>query len=454
MSEEDPKPKLLPTLAGNLWFPLLFFFGFIVCYMMPFHSPAPHDVRVAVSGPTAAQLGQALEKQAPGAFEIVPYEHAGDAKQAVLDRDTAAAFTPQGDTATLHVTKANGAMLEQTLTTTFSGVAAQSDQHFTSHEIVSIEKGDVTGTAMFYVAMVWNIVPYITVMMLLRAVTLSRRTKMIIFAGVGAFISVAGYLAGLAMDIIPNDPLAILYAFLITQAVSWVTFGLVPFVKQYIPGVAITLFVLLSIPSSGGAVPQEMVPGFFRWLHPVMPLGNLIDALHGIFYFDGKGLLRPTLVLCAWAVLGAALIGLSIVMARRKQQKLGTEAEAGPETVEEPTEDPSIEAPMPHAVSAVGHSRSGAPTLAGRVTQDGGAPVVHATVVVLDSRGRQLVRTRTDRDGQYAVTGLPEDFLTVLLQASGNRSMVTRLLPVAGRASTQDFVLKGSNRAEKLPAHN
>lgn len=39
------------TLAGALWFPAVFFFGFLVCYLLPFHSPAPHHVEIAVSPP-------------------------------------------------------------------------------------------------------------------------------------------------------------------------------------------------------------------------------------------------------------------------------------------------------------------------------------------------------------------------------------------------------------------
>jgi hypothetical protein len=57
-----------------------------------------------------------------------------------------------------------------------------------------------------------------------------------------------------------------------------------------------------------------MVPAFFSWLHPILPLGNLIDAMRSIFYFDGTDMIRPTLVLCAWIVVGAALVTASALL--------------------------------------------------------------------------------------------------------------------------------------------
>jgi len=40
----------MKTLWDTMWFPLLLFFGFCLCYALPFHAPAPHGLTVAVSG--------------------------------------------------------------------------------------------------------------------------------------------------------------------------------------------------------------------------------------------------------------------------------------------------------------------------------------------------------------------------------------------------------------------
>lgn len=117
----------------------------------------------------------------------------------------------------------------------------------------------------------------------------------------------------------PGQALAILFAFLNFEAVALISYALLRLAGRYGAGLAIILFVLLSIPSSGGPVPYQMVPTFFAWLHPVMPLGNLIDAMRSIFYFDGTNMTRPTLVLCAWIAADAALITASALLPAASQ---------------------------------------------------------------------------------------------------------------------------------------
>lgn len=456
--EQQTKTGLGKVLVENLWFPALFFFGFLLCYILPFHAPEPHDVQVAVASPPAAtQIEAGLQESAPGAFDITAVKDSDEARQQVMDREASAAYATDGSgKATLFVAKGNGAMLQQTISSTFGPIAEKQGADLKTVDLAPTAKGDATGTGLFYLAMVWNIVPYISVMMLMRVMSMSRRAKLWTFAGAGAFLSVVGYYFGLALDIIPNEPLSMLFGFMLTQAVAWTVYGLVPFVKQYIVGVAITLFVLLSIPSSGGAVPHEMVPGFFRWLHPVMPLGNLIDALHGLFYFDGTGMLRPVLVLLAWMAGGAGLIGLGAWQQKRKQEQAagsdGEEPQVASGAVEEAVEDPVFEAPVPHAVQPRTDDTTldgRTPMLRGQVTEAGGAPLAGAIVTITDRRGHQLMHTRTDQEGRYAATGLPEDFVNVLLTSPNRLPSVARVLPTSGHPQRQDFVLSGRhhNRA-------
>ncbi|MEU2021289.1 carboxypeptidase regulatory-like domain-containing protein [Streptomyces sp. NPDC016469] len=458
MSEEQPsvlQPKKVKTLAESLWFPALFFIGFIVCYMIPFHAPEPHDVKVAVSGPVAAaQIQAGLEDEAPGAFDIMPVKDADEARDQVENRDASAAFSVEGDHATLYVAKSNGMMLESTVNSVFTPIAEKQGADLRTVDLSPTAGGDVTGTSLFYLAMVWNIVPYIAVMMLMRATSLSRREKLTTITATGAVASVVGYFVALGLDIIPHQPLAMVYGFVLTQAVAWTVYGLVPFVRHYIPGVAITLFVLLSIPSSGGAIPYQMVPGFFRWLHPVMPLGNFIDAAHGLFYFDGTGLLRPTIVLLVWLAVGVALTVFGALRQNRKKAaaEAGGQESAALEAEEEATiEDPAIEAPLPHPVRN-GGARGEVPTLHGQVTGADGTTVAGAMVTITDGRGRHLVRTHTDPAGCYAVTGLPEIFVNVLLTAPDMLPAVARVLPDSSHPQRWDFVMNDARHRSAASA--
>lgn len=433
-TDTPDEPSKIRTLAESLWFPVFFACGFVFCYLLAFHSPTPHHVKVAVADPAAAtRIESALGKASPGAFDIQAVATAEDARQAVLDRDATAAYSADPRHPALFVAKADGYMLESVLNQAFAPIAAQTGHPLTVTDVAPTESGDTMGTGMFYLVLIWNIPSYIVVMMLLRAVTLSRRAKVATLVGFGALLTLIGYAGGVLMNVIPADPRAIGVAFLLTQAVSLTSFGLVPLVKQWFPGVAMGLFVLLSMPSSGGAIPIQMVPGFFRALHPVFPMGNLIEALRGLFYFHGVGVLRPILVLCAWILLGVTLIaGHSLVLRRR----------AG--AVEEPpVEDPAIEMPRPTAVPAHGrHFGELVPVLSGVVRTGDGAPVPGAAVTVMDGGGQQLVRATADEAGEYAVAGLPEQFADLVVSAPGFEAAASRVLLREGRTAHRDFTLR------------
>ncbi len=453
-ADGDAEPRHLGrVLASSLWFPALFFVGFLVCYLIPFHAPTPHDVPVAVAGPqVAAAVEEGLAQQAPGAYDVLPVADDDAARAAIEAREAVAAYVVDGGGATLYTAGADGKLLGQVVTSTFTEVAASGGADLEVVDLVPTEAGDLTGTGLFYLALVWNLVPYVTVMMLARATELTRRGHLAVLAAVGAFISVVGYLVGLSIDVMPNDPLAIVYAFMLTQAVAWTTYGLAPLVKQFLPGVAIGLFVLLSIPSSGGAIPHQLVPGFFAALHPVMPLGNVVDALRGIFYFDGVGLLRPTLVLGAWLLGSALLVALVALRSRRLERSAGQPQ--GEVTAREPVEDPTLMASVPRAIDPLHHGpyREESALLGGVVRQENGVPLPHAFVTVLGEGGRQLLTTRTDEQGRYAAADLPEAFATVVLLAQGYAPAAARLLPRPGHPLRQDFDLAEASSATSRPS--
>jgi hypothetical protein len=227
--------------------------------------------------------------------------------------------------------------------------------------------------------------------------------------------------------------------------VAWTTYGLFPYARRLLPGVGVLLFVLLSIPSSGGAIPAQLMPGFFRFLNPVMPLGNLVDALRAVFYFHDHGLLRPTLVLCAWLVAGTVLAGAGA----RRQRRWRTESH-GVATPDQAVEDPTLQHPHPHAARPGQREPFGAtqPALAGRVRTADGTPVAGAGVTMLDAQGNQLVRTRTDDDGRYAAAGLPEAPLTVVLQAAGHAPGAAQVAIRPGHPVRQDFALAPGSGTE------
>jgi carboxypeptidase family protein/uncharacterized protein DUF3533 len=239
----------------------------------------------------------------------------------------------------------------------------------------------------------------------------------------------------------PRRPLALVYLFLLTQSVSLTSYGLVSFLGPLFPGASVTLFIMLSVPSSGGTVPVDLLPGFFRFLHPVLPMGNAADALRNVDYLGDRQLGRPTAVLYAWIALGAALIVLGYV---RHLRRLVREARAGlTEYVPAPpAEDPTVELPEPVALPPRRHHfGEQSPMLTGRVSGPAGEPLPGVTITVTDPHGRQLLHTRTDHYGEYAATGFHDGFAVVVAGAPGRQPVATRLLLSTETPLNQDFVL-------------
>ena len=86
---------------------------FVTLFLLALRSPTPHDLRVGVTGPSAAtaEVQQAVYTAAPGALDLSVYPNPGAAQAAVEHRDVYAAVVIEGDQWTMLVAGANGAAL-------------------------------------------------------------------------------------------------------------------------------------------------------------------------------------------------------------------------------------------------------------------------------------------------------------------------------------------------------
>lgn len=444
MKHRIERPRGVPlarTLAETLMFPTVLFLGLLFCFSTAFHEPQPNHVKVAVANRVlGTKVDAALQQKHPGWFDISAVADAGEARRAVRDRDAVAGYVAEGRHAVLYVAKANGMPLEQALTKGFTQLAAHNHQRLTVTDVAPTVSKDLNGTTLVYFGVAWSVPGYILATTLLRAVTFNRRRKLMTIVGVSALFSVAGFYAGVGLDYFPNDPSALTISFLLTTAVATFASGVAPFTKQFFPLVGMGLYIVLSVPTSGVA-PIPLLPTFFQDLHAVMPLGNAVDALRGVLYFNDAGVLKPVLVLCGWITAGVTLMGLDAWRHHRIAARRGAEDEQedvpGP-----PVEDPSLEAPAPTALPVHRHHfGEPLPMLEGTVRDDEQQLVRHAAVTVMDPSGRQLVRTTTNARGEYAVTGLPEGFISVVVSYPRRNPVVHQKLLQAGVTVRADFTM-------------
>ncbi|PPS90810.1 hypothetical protein BZZ08_00407 [Streptomyces sp. MH60] len=429
-------------LAEMLMFPTVLFLGLLFCFSAAFHAPQPHHTKVVVAQPALErQVDTALRHEHPGGYDVTAVADAREARQAVLERDAVAGYAVEGTHSVLYMAQANGMSLEQALTQGFTRLSAHDHQKLTVEDVAPTVREDRNGTTLVYLGVAWSVPGYILATTLLRAVTFNRRRKLITIAGVSALFGTVGYLVGVWLDYLPNEPSALVIGCLLTAAVATFSAGVAPFTKQFFPLVGMGLFIVLSVPTSGVA-PIPLLPTFFQDLHLFMPLGNAVDALKGVLYFDGAGVLRPVLVLCAWVAAGLALLGLDAWRHHREAAR-GAADDDEEDVPEPPVEDPSLEAPTPTALPVHRHHHFGEalPMLEGSVHDVDHRPVHHAAVTVMDTRGHQLVRTATNGQGEYAVTGLPEGYITVVVSCAGRSPVVHQKLLQSGVAVRADFLL-------------
>jgi Protein of unknown function (DUF3533)/Carboxypeptidase regulatory-like domain len=442
--------EITRTLVMGLWLPAIFLAGLLFSFLLAFHHPTPHHIKVAVAAPPAAtaQLQHQLDTAIPGGFTLRPVGSAAEARAAVLGNDAVAAFAPAAQHPQLYGAKADGAVMESIIRQVFTAAAQKAGTTVDFHELVPTRRADALGTSPFYLLMACTLPAYFLVVTMQRAVGFNRRAHVATVVGGGAVAALTCYLTGAyAMNVIPQHPLALLYLFLLTQTVSLTSYGLVSFLGPFFPGAAVTLFIMLSAPSSGVAVPVDLLPGFFRFLHPILPLGNAADALRDVGYFDDQQLGRPTGVLCAWIAAGTALIVLGYL---KRLRQLVREAQTGimGYVSAPPAEDPTVELPEPVALPPHRHHfGEQPPMLTGRASGPAGEPLPGVTITVTDPHGHQLLHTRTDQNGEYAATGFHEGFAIVLASDPGRQPVATRLLLTTAAPVNQDFVLTPRQRA-------
>ncbi|OIV38840.1 hypothetical protein BIV57_03625 [Mangrovactinospora gilvigrisea] len=458
-----PAPARVRTLAEALWLPALFLAGFVFSYLVAFHHPVPHHVRVAVAAPAAAagRMQHGLDAALPGGFDLRPAAGPAAARHAVLDHEVPAAVAVHGRDLVLYGAKADGAALETVLQQAFTGVARHGGGQLRFTELVPTAPGDGIGNAAFYLVLACTLPCYFAVVGLQRAVGFGLGRRLAAYAGVAAVTAaICWFFPVYGLDALPRQPLALVCLFLLCMAVSLTSQALVPFLGRFFPGAAVLVFMILGMPASGGVVPVPLVPGLFRALHPVLPQGNAVDALRSVDYFDRTGLLRPVLVLLAWIAAALLLLPVGAALQRRRLARSVAAADGVP-VPEPPVEDPDIELPRPTALPTgrrppVAHhhpskealraffSDFGAPEpeLGGVVTDGRGHPLPDTVITVTSAQGRALVRTRTAADGRYAVAGLPDGPLLVLARAEGRHPVVHRAsLRAAAGPLRQDFAL-------------
>jgi hypothetical protein len=391
MHSHAPQPTAR-RVASFLWFPFFFAAAFCLIGLYSFHRPAPHDMRVVVTPDAdAAAVTFALDAFEAGGFDVTTAASDEAARGAVIKGEAAAAVDGDRVLVSSGASPLRADYLGKVLPLALGQQTAVVDVRPTA-------SGDVSGVSLFFYGLPLLLVGLITSIVLLQLGMWPLSRKLVAIAATGGFTAMTTFLVAIGLDVVPNDPRLLLYGFMLTQAIGWLTTATALNLRQYFMPTAMTFVLVLGIPSSGGTVSGDMLPTPVGWLNDVLPFAAFIDAVRASAYASGAGLTRPLLVLASWAALGAGLLAWTSARAKRA---------AVAARLADPRE----------AVETATCATKGPARLRGRITTLSEHPVAHAFVSVLDESGEEIVRTTTNADGDYEVRNLASGLHHVVVTA-------------------------------------
>lgn len=176
-------------------------------------------------------------------------------------------------------------------------------------DIAPLPPGDMGMTPM-YLMLAWCISGYLCAMFIgLMGGPLRRSTRFAIIGVVGVCLSfLSSFLVSFAIGAIKGHffqlwGLGFCWAVAIGIAVN----GLSYYVGRFIAVPSMTIFIFLSIPSSGAAMPHWLMPQPFDWLNHVVVGSGITEMLKRLIYNVGPGYSRGWYMLLGYLVVGLVL---------------------------------------------------------------------------------------------------------------------------------------------------
>lgn len=300
---------LLPHLAAAL----VVLFAMTSIYVTAFHSPRPRHVPIAVvaTPANAARIQLALDRSAPGAFDVRRLTSDAQARRAIEHAEVRGALVPgpRGDHA--YVARAFGVSETLATTTALQSIAAHARVPLSVIDVVPLPARDRFGLSSLF-TVVGTLLPSLAFGIGLAFVAArlpwTRRWSALLVYGV-----LAGLVIALSVDLLVGALTAsfaglALVGCLLALAVASFAHGAVRLAGPVGILIALGVMMIVGLPASGGAVTHELQPGFFAAISQWLPPGAALTAIRDAQYFHWHGTLQPMLALAGWAVAGFALI--------------------------------------------------------------------------------------------------------------------------------------------------
>jgi len=328
--------SLRTTLIAVISMPLFFLLAFTICYVSATHAPLPHDMALTIAGPASVteQLADSIDEKATGGFDITQTADADEARDAVSQRDAVGALIVDGDDVTTIVASGGGRIATATVQNVGQQVAASLGGTSTVEDVSPLPSDDPGGSILFFLLVICTVGGFLTVTGVTQAFR-NPSVRSMVATAVGAALVVP--VVGFAMISVYVDfevTFGMVAAVLGIGMLYTLAVGLLATLLNVVVGqasiFAVILFLIaLNFPSSGGSIPESMLPPFWQVVHNGWIGSGAFEAMRSVLYFDGAQAGRWLVQLLIWLVVAAVLLGVVSASKKRRAAAEGT-AEATP----------------------------------------------------------------------------------------------------------------------------
>ncbi|MFD4208803.1 ABC transporter permease [Micromonospora tulbaghiae] len=311
----DRKERIIRSVALFVM-PFLMVTMMFATYVATMHSPHPRQMPVAVVGSGAQAQGvvDALNATPGEPVEARLVTSREAAVELLRDREISGALqlpAAGSDQATIFTASAAGASGAATAQQLLAPVAVQQQWTAATEEVAALPDEDRAGIAVLFAAMGMMLAGYVPLSLLLMATPhlLRLRRFVPLVAGWSALTSTIVWLIlGPVVGAVDGHYLTFLgVGMLATAAVGLAQLLFTKLMGPLAVLLGMLLFVVFGMPASNLALPVHTMPGFFQFLHGVLPLPAAGEALRSALYFDGRGMGVHLLALAAWIVAAVLL---------------------------------------------------------------------------------------------------------------------------------------------------
>lgn len=310
--------------------PLFFVVAFVLCYVSALHAPAPHNFPLAISGSTAqtAELETALtERAGKDAFALTRMSSPGEARAAVTGREALGAIIVEHDRVNTIIASSGGVSAASLVKGVGVQVAVSLDLPNTVTDVAVPRPGDPTGTGLFFLFVVCTVGAYLSITALSQVHPRARtRTQLLLAAGAAVLAPLIGIgIESIFIDSTTTElsTLGALYAVavLYTFTVGILSSLFVKLLGQAGAFAGVLVLLAINLPSSGGASPAAMLPGFWQGVHDVWIGAGGLEAMRSILAFDGAQVGRWIVQLTIWTIVSLVLLIVVSAAKRRRPER-------------------------------------------------------------------------------------------------------------------------------------